>query len=182
MASIVKRYADRYLDSVMLLAATRAMGEGAGVTWATAVMATPANVEALVAEGFDDTTLATAGANDVVLAVRADDEIHAADALALGDHALFATSVVVPRAQSRSRSLDAALTSMPHANVAIVSVPGPYAAVEAHKALTAGLDVLLFSDNVSVDEEIELKDHAAVVGHLLMGPGAGTAVLGGPTR
>ena len=179
MASVVKRYADRYLDSVMLLAATRAMGEGAGVTWATAVMATPANVEALVAEGFDDTTLATAGANDVVLAVRADDEIHAADALALGDHALFATSVVVPRAQSRSRSLDAALTSMPHANVAIVSVPGPYAAVEAHKALTAGLDVLLFSDNVSVDEEIELKDHAAVVGHLLMGPGAGTAVLGG---
>ncbi len=30
----------------------------------------------------------------------------------------------------------------------MVSVPGPYAAIAAHSALTAGLHVLLFSDNV----------------------------------
>ena len=65
------------------------------------------------------------------------------------------------------------------ANVAIVSVPGPYAALEAHKALRAGLDVLLFSDNVPLENEIELKEHAAAVGRLVMGPGAGTAALGG---
>ena len=63
--------------------------------------------------------------------------------------------------------------------MAIVSVPGPFAALEAHKALRAGLDVLLFSDNVPLDDEIELKEHAAEVGRLVMGPGAGTAALGG---
>jgi FdrA protein len=65
------------------------------------------------------------------------------------------------------------------ADVAIVSVPGAYAAVEAHKALTAGLHVLLFSDNVPLEEEIELKERATQLGLLVMGPGAGTAMLGG---
>jgi succinyl-CoA synthetase alpha subunit len=63
--------------------------------------------------------------------------------------------------------------------VAIVSVPGEYAALEAHHALTAGLHVLLFSDGVPLEEEIELKDRATALGQLVMGPGAGTAVLGG---
>jgi FdrA protein len=58
-------------------------------------------------------------------------------------------------------------------------VPGEYAALEAHHALTAGLHVLLFSDGVSVEEEIELKERAGGLGLLVMGPGAGTAVLGG---
>jgi FdrA protein len=68
---------------------------------------------------------------------------------------------------------------LPDSNVAVVSVPGAYAALEAHEALTAGLDVLLFSDNVSVPDEVALKERAVRLGHLLMGPGAGTALLGG---
>src|SRR6185437_11300169 len=68
---------------------------------------------------------------------------------------------------------------LPDTNVAVISVPGEYAALEAHEALSAGLDVLLFSDNVSVDDEIALKDRAVALGRLLMGPGAGTAMLGG---
>ena len=63
--------------------------------------------------------------------------------------------------------------------MALVSVPGDYAAMEAHKALSAGLHVLLFSDNVSVADEVELKDRATDLGRLVMGPGAGTAMLGG---
>ena len=59
-----------------------------------------------------------------------------------------------------------------------MSVPGDYAALEAHKALSAGLHVLLFSDNVSVEDEIALKDRARDLGLLVMGPGAGTAMLG----
>jgi len=58
-------------------------------------------------------------------------------------------------------------------------VPGPYAAVAAHSALSAGLHVLLFSDNVPLAEEVELKERARRLGLLLMGPGAGTAVLAG---
>ena len=63
--------------------------------------------------------------------------------------------------------------------MAVVSVPGPYAAVAAHSALSAGLHVLLFSDNVPLAEEVQLKERARRLGLLLMGPGAGTAVLAG---
>jgi FdrA protein len=71
------------------------------------------------------------------------------------------------------------LREQPGTTVAVISVPGDYAALEAHKALARGLDVLLFSDNVSVEDEVALKDHAARRGRLLMGPGAGTALLAG---
>jgi FdrA protein len=63
--------------------------------------------------------------------------------------------------------------------VAVVSVPGPYAALAAHSALTAGLHVLLFSDNVPLEDEVALKRRASRLGRLVMGPGAGTAMLGG---
>lgn len=58
-------------------------------------------------------------------------------------------------------------------------MPGEYASLEAHKALTKGLDVLLFSDGVTPEDEIALKDHAAARNLLVMGPGAGTASLAG---
>ena len=41
--------------------------------------------------------------------------------------------------------------------MAIISLPGKYAAYEAKKALNNNLNVMLFSDNVTVEEEIELK-------------------------
>jgi len=182
MVALMRLKRDSYLDSVALLAAIRGMSESDGVEWASAVMATPANVAGLEAEGFDGDALSAAGANDLLLAVRARTEQCALAALDAGDDALFTTSAheqLHGRAARSVRSLDAAVTAQTGSNVVIVSVPGAYAALEAHKALAAGLDVLLFSDNVSVDDEVALKDHAAAVGHLVMGPGAGTAVLGG---
>ncbi|MDQ6921597.1 MAG: protein FdrA, partial [Candidatus Dormibacteraeota bacterium] len=79
----------------------------------------------------------------------------------------------------RPRTLRDALATLPGANLALISVPGPYAALEAHKALSAGLHVLLFSDNVPVVAEVELKARAAQLGLFVMGPGAGTAMIGG---
>jgi FdrA protein len=174
-------HAETYLDSVLLLAATRAMASTPGVTWATAVMATPANVEALAEQGISGGELTGATANDLVLAVLGDGDEALDAAVAAGDDALFAARPARAgrTAQAPARSLDEARDRVPDANVAIISVPGPYAALEAHKALSAGLHVLLFSDNVPLDEEVELKDRAVQLGRLVMGPGAGTAVLGG---
>ncbi len=181
MSSRVDVVADCYVDSVRLLEATRAMRETAGVEWAWALMATPANVEALADEGVTD-GLDGAGANDLVLAVRGAGE-HLEPALERARAVLFAQAAAGDtggaRADERAASLDAALAAAPDANVAIVSVPGPYAALEAHKALTRGLDVLLFSDNVPLSDEIDLKRRARSLGRLVMGPGAGTAVLAG---
>ena len=44
--------------------------------------------------------------------------------------------------------------------LALVSLPGRYAFAEALDALEAGLDVMLFSDNVPVAQEVLLKDRA----------------------
>jgi FdrA protein len=169
---------NRYLDSVELMSLTRTMLQSEGVEFASAVMATPANVSALHDQGFAGDELASASANDVILAVRAGDETSATDALGQAERTLSAATAATAEATASPRSLHAALDAL-DANVAVVSVAGPYAALEAHKALGAGLHVLLFSDNVSVDDEIALKEHAARAGRLVMGPGAGTASLGG---
>lgn len=174
-------FADTYVDSVVQLSGTRAMREVNGVDWAAAAMATPANLQRLEAEGFAGDEVRSAGANDLFLAARAESEQSLDEAVRAGERAMFA-----PRAdQDRGgrerpvRSLAQALRRMPDANVAVISVPGEYAALEAHKALSAGLHVLLFSDSVPVEAEVELKERANRLGRLVMGPGAGTAMLAG---
>jgi FdrA protein len=170
-----------YRDSLLLLSATRAMDDGPGVSWATAVMAAPAAIEDLTARGFAPGDLAGADANALVLAVSADDDQAAAEALDRGQAAIFAEAAATAEEPGRPapRTIGEAAARLPEANVAVVSVPGMYAAVAAHSALSAGLHVLLFSDNVSLAEEVDLKERARRLGLLLMGPGAGTAVLAG---
>ena len=63
--------------------------------------------------------------------------------------------------------------------MAIISLPGKYAAYEAKKALNNNLHVMLFSDNVTVEEEIELKEIGRDKGLLVMGPDCGTAIING---
>ncbi|MDX6366914.1 MAG: FdrA protein [Nocardioidaceae bacterium] len=172
---------DAYVDSVVQLRAMRAMREGDDVEWASAAMATPANVETLRAEGVDPARLADAGSNDLFLAVRATTDDAATRALALGESALSSSGrddAGVGR-RAEPRTLRDALSVQPDSNVAVISVPGDYAALAAYQALSSGLHVLLFSDNVPLDKEIALKEHALSRGRLVMGPGAGTAMLGG---
>lgn len=180
-ASGVDVHADTYLDSLLLMVATVGMDGLDGVEWAGAVMASPAGLQDLAVAGFEGGELDGLGANDLVLAVRARDEDVLAEALAAGRAAAFSSEQTGPAGteEAAPRSVAEAAAKLEGANVAIVSVPGGYAALEAHHALSAGLHVLLFSDGVPQEQEIELKERAARLGLLVMGPGAGTAVLGG---
>jgi FdrA protein len=180
-ANRLRVFPGTYRDSLLLLSATRAMADSDGVNWASAAMATPATIEDLSARGFPQDSLADADGNALVLAVQADADQAADKAVERGEAALFAeagSSGEEPRG-ARPGTIGEAAARMPQANVAVVSVPGLYAAIAAHSALTAGLHVLLFSDNVPLAEEIELKERASRLGRLVMGPGAGTAMLGG---
>jgi FdrA protein len=175
-----------YRDSLLLLGATRAMQDSDDVSWASAVMATPAVVEDLQRRGFPPDSLAGADANALVLAVEAAEDPAASQALDRGQAVLFAEAgpdrddaARDRTGQPEPRTVGEAARLLPAANVAVVSVPGPYAAIAAHSALTAGLHVLLFSDNVTVSDEVALKRRASGLGRLVMGPGAGTAMLGG---
>src|SRR5439155_4661009 len=75
--------------------------------------------------------------------------------------------------------LEMGLDAMPGANLALISTPGDYAAAEAMKALRLGLNVLLFSDNVSLGREIALKRYAREHDLIVMGPDCGTAIING---
>ncbi|MCT4633187.1 MAG: acyl-CoA synthetase FdrA [Firmicutes bacterium] len=74
-------------------------------------------------------------------------------------------------------TLDSAVKYQPETNMVIISVPGKYAKAEAMKALKKDLHVMLFSDNMPVEEEKELKEYAVANDLLLMGPDCGTAII-----
>ncbi|MCW2767143.1 MAG: FdrA family protein [Nocardioides sp.] len=167
-----------YADSVTLLLVSRVVQGVDGVAAAQVAMATPLNVEVLTEMGF--TVPPDATPNDLVVAIRLADGGSLADALAGVDRALR---------DANRRTTDAAVVA-PHRTTAtalrelddglvLVSVPGASALVEAMDALDAGRDVMIFSDNVPLDQELALKRTAADRGLLVMGPDCGTAVVDG---
>src|SRR5438309_1124426 len=177
-AGLVRKSA--YQDSVALLALARDLRTSAGIREVAALMGTPANHDLLRQSGLLTAEAESAGPNDLVIVVDADSESHARAALARADELLEArqrqrtsTGRVLPR------TMESAFRQLPGANFALISVPSAWAAAEARKALRLGLHVMLFSDNVSVEDEVALKRLARDKGLLLMGPDCGTAYLGG---
>jgi len=169
-----------YRDSVTLMRLSRDLEQMAGVSAAAAMMATPANRALLEQAGLLSSEGAAAGAADLIVAVEADC-VESADAA----HEAVSRALLARRASAAGgagpapRTLEAALRILPDANLALISVPGPYAGAEARRALRAGLHVMLFSDNVPVETEIELKRLALERGLLMMGPDCGTAIVDG---
>jgi FdrA protein len=165
---------------------TGTLSERAGVVQASAMMATPANLEILRATGLFVDAFADAGPNDLCIAIDGRDERAALEALAEAETLLAAAGRAPGESLGgagdgalRPRTLTTALRARPAANLALVSVPGEYAAAEARQALVDGLHVFLFSDNVPLAEEIDLKQLASERGLLMMGPDCGTALIGG---
>jgi FdrA protein len=167
-----------YADSVTLLQVSRTVQGVAGVAAAQVAMATPLNVEVLTEMGF--AVPDGAGPNDMVVAIRLAADGDLDTALAGVDAALRETGRrdTGPSVEAAPRTTASALRRTPGA-VALVSVPGPSAFVEAMDALEAGSDVMVFSDNVPVEQELALKRYAAGRSLLVMGPDCGTAVVGG---
>jgi FdrA protein len=174
--NLVRRGA--YHDSVTLMRLSRDMEAVPGVTRAAAMMGTPQNRALLRDAGLLAADGDAAGPTDLVMTVIADDAHAAQLAWAAADAALARRSDAGPTT-TRPRSLTRALDEFPDATLALISVPGPYAAAEATKALHAGLHVMLFSDNVSLADEITLKRLARERHLFVMGPDCGTAILGG---
>ena len=169
-----------YQDSVALMGLARELRTGGGVHEAAALMGTAANQALMADAGLLTDEAQTAGPNDLVIVVRADSAAEADAALARAESLLTARRARVEASGRRlPRTLDSAARRLEGANLALISVPGAFAAAEARKALRRGLHVMLFSDNVTLEHEIALKRLAAERGLLLMGPDCGTAYLNG---
>ena len=171
-------YPSLYKDSVGLMAITAALSALEGIEAASVVMATEANRANLSHAGLTDDS--TAGPNDLLVVVRGEPQA-CSEALELADRLLteqLPEQAAVAQARTPT-SLRVAAPQYPESSLALISVPGQYAAAEALKALQLGLDVMLFSDNVPVSQEVEVKRYAEEHGLLVMGPDCGTAMVNG---
>lgn len=170
-----------YFDSVTLMRVGKELAALNGVADAAVVMGTRANKAILGASGLMAANLKESGDADLLIAVKTRTRAVAEKALAAAEGLLGKTSrpTAGSGVEARPSSLDTALKLVPGANIALISVAGRYAGDVARQALLKGLHVMLFSDNVPLDTEVELKSYARQKGLLIMGPDCGTAIING---
>jgi FdrA protein len=170
-----------YRDSVELMGIAAQLEQLVGIQRAGLVMATRANLAVLAEAGLADAAASGPGPNDLIVAVAALDDATAEEALTKAATLLAAGTGDAdgPQETRTAQTLGEGLAELPDANLALVSTPGTYATAEALRALKHGLNVFLFSDNVAIEDEIELKALAERKGLLVMGPDCGTAIVGG---
>ncbi len=180
--SLVK--ASLYKDSVALMRIAEDVQQATRDLRVTLLMGTPANKALLDEARLLAAGLSNAGPADLMIIVEAANDAACEQALQAIDAKLTA---VAPRSVGSAgnaaiplRSIDMALgQGMSAARIAQISVPGPYAAAEAMKALKAGMHAFVFSDNVPIEQEVVLKHLARKKGLLVMGPDCGTAIIAG---
>lgn len=166
-----------YYDSVVLMQLQKSLAELPDVIDAGVVMATPANRDLLEVVDFDLSGI-EAKADDLLIVVKADDDSAAAAAMEQIDD-LLKRRHTQTAGDFQPHSVAGALDYLPDSNWVLISVPGRFAAGVAEEALDLNQHVFLYSDNVSIEDEIALKQKAREKGLLLMGPDCGTAIING---
>lgn len=168
-----------YYDSVLLMQLQRRLAALPGVAEAGVVMGASANKEVLAQSGLLTDAAHNAAVDDLIIVLRTQDEATAQTALAQVDALLMRRSAGDNTGDYRPRSMESAAQMLPEAQWVLVSTPGRYAAGVGREALRLGKHLFLYSDNVSLDDEVALKQAAAQKGLLVMGPDCGTAIVHG---
>jgi len=168
---------NQYYDSVFLMGVSKRLSAIKGVRQNAVLMGSETNKGLLASIGIHDPQIEVAQPNDLIVAVIADTQQIVDGVLSNLDE--YLTGGVQASRTSNPHSFEEGLAQKPNANLAVISVPGEYAAREARKALEAGLNVFLFSDNVSIEDELVLKQLASEKSLLVMGPDCGTSLIGG---
>jgi FdrA protein len=168
-----------YYDSVILMQLQRSLVELPGILDAGVVMGTDANKDILAQSDLISPVIQAAIADDLVIVVKGEDRTSAKAAIEKVDQLLTARRGAGVDAEYQPKSLETAIKMLPEASWILISIPGRYAAGIAHQSLNFGKHVFIFSDNVSLKDEIDLKKIAAEKGLLVMGPDCGTAIVNG---
>ena len=179
MATAFKIVPKEYRDSVSLMQLSALLAKLPGVEQASAVMATPNNLALLEEAGFAVKATGVSAADLLIVVRGAEAALAGALEQALQHLTRQPDSAAQSEAALKPRSIEMALAEAGTANIALISTPGEYAAAEAMKALRLGLNVMLFSDNVSEEDEIRLKRFARDRDLMVMGPDCGTAIING---
>ncbi len=168
--------ANSYYDSVVLMLISKELKKIPGVEEALVGMGTDLNKEISRNIGLHSPKLEEITGNDFFIAVKCEEESAAKAAILKVDEMLnkkkeaSSTNYYPP-------TLNSALKMEPELNMAIISVPGKYAADVARECLNNDIHVMMFSDNVSLEDERDLKELAVSRELLMMGPDCGTAII-----
>ena len=169
-----------YLDSVALMRHSQAVAALVGIETASMMIGSQSNKGIMEDAGLLADEGRAAEPNDLIIAVRAESAEAGAAALVEAEALLDRPAAAGGKAGAwHPKSLETALEALPGANLALISIPGEFAAEEARQALARGLHVMIFSDNVTIEDERALKEEARRRGLLVMGPDCGTALIGG---
>ncbi len=180
---VLKSYISKnmFRDSVYLMRLSNTVRGFDGVVEAEVIIGTDHNKKFLRSGGLMSEEIEKeAGANDLIIAIKAENEAKAEQAI---QSALAELNKSVERENLLGdfvpRTFETALHNFPGANIALISIPGRFVEREANKVLDAGLNVMIFSDNVTLESEVALKKKAREKGLLVMGPDCGTAIING---
>ncbi len=172
--SLIKK--NSYFDSVTLMGISKRLGELAGVFNVSVSMGTELNQSLLRDSKMNTLETDEATPNDLMITFQLEEEGNADSVFDAVEKALVKRSGS-SASKSKPVGMKSALDVLPDANMVVISLPGEYAAFEARKALQNDLHVMVFSDNVSIEDELMLKTLAHEKGLLLMGPDCGTAII-----
>jgi FdrA protein len=168
---------NQYFDSVFLMRVNKRLSDEPGVQNSAVLMGSEGNKKLLADLGLYTAVVEDARANDLIVVLLADNEELCEQILARLPE--FLEGGGGKEVERKYRTLEEGIRIMPNANLAVISIPGEFAAREGRKALEKGLHVFLFSDNVTIDDEKALKEYASSQGLMVMGPDCGTSLIGG---
>lgn len=174
---IIEIRKNSYSDSVTLMSISADIKKTDGIKDAVISMATTMNKELLERVGLMTDEIVCCTENDMVIACLCDDSVDKEQIIALIDEKLKGNQSDGQEHEEVYRTIKGAKENHPDANMVIISVPGEYAAREAMNSLRLGMNVMLFSDNVTIEEEKALKEYAHENELLVMGPDCGTAYI-----
>ncbi|MBQ7738902.1 MAG: succinyl-CoA synthetase, partial [Desulfovibrionaceae bacterium] len=137
------------------------------------------NKDVIARLGLTDEAVDAATASDLMVCIEAETEAAVKEALASVQANLKAKAGGAQATETKPATLEEGADSLEDANFCMISLPGPMAKLDCICALERGLNVMLFSDNISLEDERELKEKAIAKDLLLMGPDCGTAIVAG---
>ena len=175
--TIIKK--NTYFDSVSLMALSTKANGVEGVKQVNIAMGTSMNKDVLKNTGLLQKEAEEAKPGDLMIVIESEEGYDPEELLVKVEEVMQRKEVQGEEKDLTYSSVEAAVKHHKDAKVAVISVPGAYAARVAKKAIREGLHVMMFSDNVTLEEEIELKKEAHEKGLLVMGPDCGTAILNG---
>jgi FdrA protein len=168
-----------YYDSISIMLIAKQLEAIDLVIDSAVVMGTDENKSVLTSSGLSVKEFEQAGEMDLIISFKTENDSDAEKVILKLNELLTAKKKESSDSTINPSGIEEALKVVPGANLALISVAGRYAGDVAMKSLEKGLNVMLFSDNVSIEKEIELKKYAKEKNLLVMGPDCGTAIING---